>query len=287
MPRRQRTRLDAGCERGHPTLREEWMQSETTRMLVTVAHPDDETFGCGSLLAHAAAHGVQTMVVCATRGEAGSPAPGTQLDVDLAVVREVELREAAALLGVDRVRLLGYTDSGMDGEPAPGTLAAADVEDVTVDLIGIIEDFRPHVVVTLDGSDGHRDHAQIRDATDFAVRWSRWRTERFYLHCLPQQLMRQWVCELQAKQPDAAHLALGELGTPNADITTVIDTSDLLDVREQAIAIHASQTSPYEVMGAELRREFLATERLRRIRPEWTGGGVERSLFEPALAVQR
>ena len=39
--------------------------------MVTVAHPDDETFGCGSLLLHAAAAGAQTCVVWATRGEAG------------------------------------------------------------------------------------------------------------------------------------------------------------------------------------------------------------------------
>lgn len=43
---------------------------EAPRLMVTVAHPDDETFGCGSLL-HAAAAGAQTCVVWATRGEAG------------------------------------------------------------------------------------------------------------------------------------------------------------------------------------------------------------------------
>ena len=46
------------------------------RLLVTVAHPDDETFGCGSLLAHASARGIETVVACATRGELGEIAPG-------------------------------------------------------------------------------------------------------------------------------------------------------------------------------------------------------------------
>ena len=41
------------------------------RLLLVHAHPDDETFGCGSLLAHARRMGVRTVVACATRGEAG------------------------------------------------------------------------------------------------------------------------------------------------------------------------------------------------------------------------
>ena len=46
------------------------------RLLVVVAHPDDEAFGCGSVLAHATRRGLRSTVVCATRGELGEPAPG-------------------------------------------------------------------------------------------------------------------------------------------------------------------------------------------------------------------
>ena len=44
------------------------------RLQVVVAHPDDETFGCGSMLLHAAGSGAETAVVCATRGEEGGSA---------------------------------------------------------------------------------------------------------------------------------------------------------------------------------------------------------------------
>ncbi|MGH8977796.1 MAG: PIG-L deacetylase family protein, partial [Acidimicrobiia bacterium] len=91
-------------------------------LLVVVAHPDDESFGCGSILAHAAATGYETAVLCATRGEAGESRVPTD---DLAAVREAELRNAARILGVGTVRVLDHVDSGMKGEPAPGTLAAA------------------------------------------------------------------------------------------------------------------------------------------------------------------
>jgi N-acetyl-1-D-myo-inositol-2-amino-2-deoxy-alpha-D-glucopyranoside deacetylase len=58
--------------------------------MAVVAHPDDETFGCGSLLLHAAARGMATAVVCATRGEAGEIAPG--VDASAAGLGELRAR---------------------------------------------------------------------------------------------------------------------------------------------------------------------------------------------------
>jgi N-acetyl-1-D-myo-inositol-2-amino-2-deoxy-alpha-D-glucopyranoside deacetylase len=250
--------------------------NRSDRLLVVVAHPDDETFGCGSLLAHAAAKGVTTIVACATRGEKGTPATGSGLDpADMAVVRAAELRAAALLLGVERVELFSWADSGMDGVPAPGTLVDAPVDDVARVVAALIDDVRPDVIVTLDGSDGHRDHTHIRDATLIAQQRATWRTPRVYLQCLPQALMRRWVELLAEKQPDSDHLALGDLGTPEELITTVIDTASYLPLREQAMALHASQTSPYEVMPHALRHDFLAVDRLRRVYPEWSGGPLE------------
>jgi len=132
----------------------------TTRpmqLLVTVAHPDDETFGMGSVLAHAAASGVEARVICATRGELGEPAIDIG-ETPLGVVREAELRAAAAILGVVDVELLDYLDSGVDGEPAEGSLAAAATHDVARVLAARIERLQPDVVIMADGSDGHRDH---------------------------------------------------------------------------------------------------------------------------------
>lgn len=250
------------------------------RLLVVVAHPDDETFGCGSLLAHAADRGVETTVACATRGEAGSPTPGRGLDdADMAVVREAELRTAAEFLGVDRVELFGWSDSGMDGDPPSGSLVAAPIDDVADSIAALIDEVQPTVIVTLDASDGHRDHSHIRDATLLAVDRTEWQTPEVFLHCLPQELMRRWVDALNEQQPDSQHLGLGDLGTPADRITTVIDTTDVLERREAAMALHRSQTSPYEVMPEDLRRDFLTAERLQRIRPPWTGGAHDTSIF--------
>ena len=258
------------------------------RLLVVVAHPDDETFGCGSLLAHAADLGVRTTVACATRGEAGSPAPGRGLDdADMAVVRERELHAAARHLGVDRVELFDWADSGMEGEPQSTALVAAPLEAVADRIAALIDEVEPTVVVTLDASDGHRDHAHIRDAVLVAIDDSTWSADRVYLHCLPQELMRKWVDALTEQQPGSQHLGLSDLGTPAEKVTTVVDTTDLLERREEAIRLHRSQMSPYEVMPTGLRKEFLTAERLQRIRPAWDGGPVETEVFTSTSIVDR
>lgn len=255
------------------------------RMLVVVAHPDDETFGCGSLIALAAAAGATVTVACATLGEAGSLAPGCEsAGRTVAEIREAEMRAAAAMLGAAEVRLLGWRDSGMDGEPGDGTLCAAPLDQVTASVRAQIEEVRPTIVVTLDASDGHRDHVHVRDATLRAVDAATWHVARVYLHCLPQELMRSWADELRRSDPDAPYLALGELGTPPDLITTVVDSAGLLDLRERAIRAHASQTSPYEQMSPEVRYRFLTVESLQRVRPAWPGGERETSLFEASRA---
>jgi LmbE family N-acetylglucosaminyl deacetylase len=234
-----------------------------TRLLAVVAHPDDESFGCGSVLAHAAGLGWETAVLCATRGESGESRVPTP---DLAALREAELREAAAILGVGEVRLLDHADSGMDGDPAPRTLAAADPALVADQVRAVIDELVPDVVVTLDGSDGHRDHAAIRDATLAAVGAATEPPVATYLWCLAQSSMQRWADHMRSVGSGAAYTAMAELGTPDQDITTVIDVSQHLERRWQAIRAHTSQASPYDELPPELQHEFLAVERLRLVR---------------------
>ena len=63
-------------------------------------------------------------------------------------------------------------------------------------------------------------------------------------------------------RPGSSYLALGELGTPDEEIDLVLDTGAFYDRREAAIALHRSQTSPFEALPTDLRREWLTTEHL-------------------------
>jgi LmbE family N-acetylglucosaminyl deacetylase len=249
-------------------------------MLVVVAHPDDETFGTGGLIAHEAARGVEVVVCCATRGEAGEAPDWLADGQDLGVEREHELRAAAVALGVARVVLLGFADSGMQGEMGSSTLAGAPFGAVVEAVARVISDVDPDVVVSLDPveTDGHRDHTRIGLATLQAcvAHPAVW----VYAWTVPRRLLARWFEELATVRPGAEHLDLDResLGRPIEDITTIVDTSDVRAVRERATALHRSQTPPFDDMSEELRSSFLTTEHLIRFQPPWVGGAVEQEL---------
>jgi len=246
-------------------------------LLVVVAHPDDETFGTGSVLLHAAAAGTLTTVVCATLGEAGEAAPGVVVGpAGLSALREREMRDAAAMLGVDQVDLLGFTDSGMAGRPGPRTLCGAPVTEVQESIAEAIARHRPDVVVTLDGGDGHRDHLVVRDAVLAATAGT---DIRVYLHALPRSLMHAWVLHQAGNEKAAAYTELPDIGTPDEQLTTVLDTAAHYETRCAAIAVHASQASPFDGLPDALKRGFLATEHLTRANPPWNGGELEHDLW--------
>jgi LmbE family N-acetylglucosaminyl deacetylase len=230
------------------------------RLQVVVAHPDDETFGCGSLLLHAAQAGACTAVTCATRGEAGEVTDRVTVpDGGLAELREGELREAARLLGVRRVDVLGFGDSGMVGEPGADTLVGARYDDVVEAVERSVTAFRPDVLVTLDAGDGHRDHARIRDAT---VTVARRRGVPVYLVALPRSFMQRWAEHLSSVDPGSTYLHLGELGTPDEEISVVLDTTPHVAQRWEAIRAHRSQTSPFEGLPDDLARFVLTRDHL-------------------------
>jgi N-acetyl-1-D-myo-inositol-2-amino-2-deoxy-alpha-D-glucopyranoside deacetylase len=136
-------------------------------------------------------------------------------------------------------------------------------------LARLVRDLRSTVVVVLDGSDGHRDHLHIRSAMHAVVRDLPEPRPTVVEHCLPNALMRRWLDEMRSVRPDAAYHSLDSavLGRADADITDVVDVSDVLDRREAAMAEHRSQVSPYEGLSPELRRAFLATDHFARVDP--------------------
>ena len=69
------------------------------RLLCVFAHPDDESMGMGGMLARYAAEGVETHLVCATRGERGWFGSGEQ-NSGLGLLAELHEEAGVAILAM-------------------------------------------------------------------------------------------------------------------------------------------------------------------------------------------
>jgi LmbE family N-acetylglucosaminyl deacetylase len=132
-------------------------------LLVVMAHPDDESMGCGGLILRHTRNGIPVNLICATRGEAGwSGKPLGAKKEDLGQIRAGELEEAAAALAIGGVELWEYPDGGVE---------KGDRQEITQRIWEQITRLRPKAVVGWgpDGVYGHPDHIAIGACTDTAV----------------------------------------------------------------------------------------------------------------------
>lgn len=128
-----------------------------------MAHPDDESMGCGGLILRHTRAGVPVHLICATHGEAGwMGKPLGAKKEDLAEIRYAELEAAASALALSGVELWDYPDGGVRG---------IDPQEITQRIGQEITRLRPRAVLGwgADGGYGHPDHIAVGACTDAAV----------------------------------------------------------------------------------------------------------------------
>ena len=131
------------------------MADELGTILSIWAHPDDETYLCGGLMARAVRNGSRVVCVTATRGELGSPDEKRwPSGPPLAAVRTAEMERALAVLGVTEHQWLDYPD---------GHCAEINDGQAINVLTRIMAGVRPDTVLTFgpDGMTGHDDHRAV------------------------------------------------------------------------------------------------------------------------------
>lgn len=134
------------------------------KLLAVFAHPDDESMGMGGTLAKYSSQGIETYLICASRGERGWFGPEEQnpgLD-GLGKIRTDELYKAAKELGIREVYFLEYRDGEVD---------QADHAEAIAKIASRIRRVKPQVVVTFppDGNYGHPDHIAVGQFTSSAI----------------------------------------------------------------------------------------------------------------------
>ncbi|HXK62156.1 MAG TPA: PIG-L family deacetylase [Acidobacteriota bacterium] len=217
------------------------------RLMAVLAHPDDESLGVGGTLAKYAAEGVETYLLCATRGERGRfgnaevrPAPEV-----VGRVREAELRAAARELNLKEVHFLDYIDKDLD---------KADPGEAIGRIVAHLRRVKPQVVVTFapDGGYGHPDHIAISQFTAAAIVAAaddEYRTSKFYYMAWTQG---KWAAYQQAFRDLKVTVdGLDRRATPWPDwsITTRIDTTAYWQQVWRAVSCHKTQMALFEKLG--------------------------------------
>jgi N-acetyl-1-D-myo-inositol-2-amino-2-deoxy-alpha-D-glucopyranoside deacetylase len=227
-------------------------RTDSHRLLLVHAHPDDESIGTGATIAKYAAEGAQVTLVTCTRGELGEVIPPELAYLAansdrLGEYRITELAAACAGLGVGDHRFLGgpgrWRDSGMMGLPAndgPDCFWQADLATAAAELATVIREVRPQVLVTYDenGFYGHPDHIQAHRVATAAIRLAAepgqarpWQVAKFYATAMPQSVA------------EARGVAYFVPFVPDEQVTTEIDGSAYLAAKTAALRAHATQVA--------------------------------------------
>lgn len=261
------------------------------RLLAVFPHPDDETLGLGGTFAKYSAEGIETYLICATRGERGwfdsqGADPGLEA---VGRIREAELRCAAEQLGLHEVNFLDYIDGDVD---------QAKPQEIITKIVAHIRRIKPQVVVTFgpDGAYGHPDHIAISQFTSSAILCAAdasfadmtgqtpWRVQKFY-----------YMVDNQS-QVDFANEAFGGIsmeidgvtrkhqGWPDWEITTQVNAMPFIQKVSEAVQCHKSQLPGYGMLGESSAKEmatFFGKGSFYRVFSLVNGGRkIETDLFE-------
>lgn len=212
------------------------------------AHPDDEVFTTGGVMRLAADAGHRVVLVTATDGALGEVPDGLLAPGELlADRRRHELEASARVLGVHRLVLQGYRDSGMAGSPenvVADAFCNTDVELAAAGLATLLHEERADVLTVYDphGNYGHPDHVQVHRVGVRAAQLAG------VAHVYEATVNRDHMAKLIANNPewtDAAPPDVTEFGLPESEITTVVDVRAALPAKRAAMAAHKSQIGDF------------------------------------------
>jgi len=239
--------------------------SAAKRLLLVHAHPDDETINNGVTMAKYAASGAQVTLVTCTRGEEGEVLVtelanlASDKDDKLGEHREVELKDAMAQLGINDFRFLGapnkkWRDSGMMGttqNERGDVFWQADLDEASHELVKIILEIQPQVLITYDefGGYGHPDHIKAHRvamrAAELAAEQG-WQISKIYWNTMPRSVIQMGIEKMKEVGSDFFGAESADdlpFAKPDELVTTVVNAPEYVPQKLEAMKAHATQIS--------------------------------------------
>lgn len=248
------------------------------------AHPDDETFLAGPVLAKYADEGVEVMLLCV--------APSGDR------TRRERLRAASDVLGITHVRMLNHAPSPMfpvAGYTAPCLAHVGEpylIEEIRTHMV----DFQPDVIITHSayGEYGHPDHIIVHRASVSAFMETGPGDARLYALAFPTLLVKLNALLVGVRKlrrprvgPEGQFDMLGEAMKAKPKSASV-DVGRQVGVRRQASRLYAKEVEAAPLPLRALEGAPLWMQRLVFRRATFTRevpvaeGSVERDLFPPS-----
>jgi N-acetyl-1-D-myo-inositol-2-amino-2-deoxy-alpha-D-glucopyranoside deacetylase len=237
--------------------------SASKRLLLVHAHPDDETINNGVTMAKYAKDGAQVTLVTCTRGEEGEVLVAELSDLasdkddKLGQHREIELKDAMAHLGITDFRFLGapnkkWRDSGMMGTPQndrKDVFWQSDLEEAANELVKIILEIKPQVLITYDefGGYGHPDHIKAHRVAMRAAEIAEingWKIEKIYWNTMPRSVIQMGIEKMKEIGSDffgAESVDDLPFAKPDELVTAVVHASEFVPQKLAAMKAHATQ----------------------------------------------
>lgn len=232
------------------------------RVLLVHAHPDDETINNGATMAMYAQLGASVTLVTCTRGEEGEVLVpelahlASSAEDKLGEHRVTELAEAMKALGIKDHRFLAegeklYRDSGMMGteqNERPDVFWQADLEEASDYLVSVIEEVKPHILITYDeiGGYGHPDHIQAHRVAMRASEKSKWKIQKIYWNTMPKSVLAESMAKMKEIGSDFFGAeSVDDLPFAKDDqfVTTLIDGNSHVEQKMAAMKAHLTQIS--------------------------------------------
>ncbi|RZM27522.1 MAG: methyltransferase domain-containing protein [Pedobacter sp.] len=215
--------------------------STIKKCLVLAPHPDDESLGCGGLLAYLAAQGCDIQVIFSTDGSMSHPNSHKYPAAALAALRKAEALEALKILGISHqyVNFYALPDSALPALAEPG------FEANTARLESDLKLFQPQLILVPYELDPHRDHRATWQMLMEALKNTDSANTIIWEYPI-------WLYQ-NATAKDVPQLKTGEL--------KAFDTSQFLEQKKTAIAAHLSQTTDLiddDPRGFRLTQEMIA-----------------------------
>lgn len=207
------------------------------------AHPDDETFLAGGIMAAAAALGQRVVCVSATAGEHGTDDPARWPPQRLGRIRRFEAAAAMAVLGVTEHHFLDLPDGG---------LATLDPGPPVERLASLLAEVRPDTILTFgpDGATFHPDHQAVSGWAGMAWQSAGWPGRLLHAAITDEFLAEfgkdydEWGVYMTDERP---------VGVPMAELAVRVQLDEqLLDQKIAALCAMHTQTAPsLALLGAD------------------------------------